>query len=120
MSTYCIDAYSRADAIADGTLIDANVGDLAEVTRQHHRYPVAMTAAVFSLMEAAVSSRKGQDYRGIWHDILHMSRYAAHVRADTYVVFRVYIGRKLHTLKAVCGPGDDAEPVITVMLEDEA
>lgn len=114
-----ISAYSRADAIDDGVLVDANVGDFAEVTRQHYRYPVAMTAAVFGLMETAVNSHQGRDYRGIWHDILHMSRYAVVQRAQTYVVFQAHIAGKLRTLRAVCGPGDDLEPVITVMLEDE-
>ena len=28
-------------------------------------------------------------------------------------------GHRLVTLKAVCGPGDDAEPVITIMLPEE-
>ncbi len=120
-----ISSYSRAQAIEDGVLVDANIGDLAEVTRQHFKYPVAMTAAVFRLMEKAVNNpRWCNDYRGVWHDILHMSKVAIVRRIDpTQHLFRVIITgtgrRKYHTLKIVCHPGDNAEPVLTVMMPNE-
>ena len=42
---------------------------------------------------------------------------------ETTHLFKVIItgtGRKkIHTLKVVCGPGDDAEPVLTIMLPEE-
>jgi len=116
--------YSRAQAIEDGVLVDATIGDLAEVTRQHYKYPVAMTAAVFALMEQAVNHPKWcNDYKGVWHDILWMSRMFPVRRWETGCLFQVVItgtGRKRkHTLKIECGPGDDAEPVLTVMLPEE-
>ena len=118
-------SYTRAQAIDDGVLVDGTIGDLAEVTRQHYKYPVAMTAAVFALMEQAVNNRKHcNDWRGVWHDILFMSRaYITRRFDDTSHLFEVIItgtGRKKkHTLKIVCGPGDDAEPVVTIMLPEE-
>lgn len=120
-----IDTYTRAQAIEDGVLVDGTIGDLAEVTRQHYKYPVAMTAAVFALMEKAVNHPKWcNDYKGVWHDILGMSKMNITRRFDpTTHLFKVIItglGRKrTHELKAVCGPGDDAEPVITIMLPEE-
>ena len=120
-----IHTYSRAQAIEDGVLIDANIGDLAEVTRQHYKVPVAMTAEVFGLIDRAVKNKRWcNDYRGVWHDILWMSRWAVIRRPDpSTVVFRVAItgvGRqKWHQLKAVCGPNDDGEPCLTVMLPNE-
>ena len=117
--------YTRAQAIEDGTLVDGTIGDLAEVTRQHYKYPVAMTATVFALMEQAVNNKKHcNDWRGVWHDILFMSiNYITRRFDDTSHLFEVIItgtGRKKkHTLKVVCGPGDDAEPVITIMLPEE-
>ncbi len=94
-----IDTYTRAQAIEDGVLVDGTIGDLAEVTRQHYKYPVAMTAAVFALMEQAVNHPKWcNDYNGVWHDILWMSRKNITRRFDpTTHLFKVIItgtGRK--------------------------
>ncbi len=120
-----ISVYTRAQAIADGVLADASTGDLAEVTRQH--FPavhVAMTAAVFALIEQAVTSPKhSNDWRGVWHDILHMSR-ACPLRVwQGGRLFRVIItgtGRKrLHTLKAVSHPDETGRPCLTIMLPEE-
>ena len=118
-------AYTRAQAIEDGVLIDATTGDLAEITRTHYKYPVAMTADVFTMIEQAVNHPKHcNDWRGVWHDICWMSRKNITHRYDaTSHLFQVTITglgrRKLHTLKIVCGPGDDAEPVLTVMMPTE-
>lgn len=118
-------SYTRAQAIEDGTLVDGTIGDLAEVTRQHYKYPVAMTAAVFALMEQAVNNRKHcNDFKGVWHDILGMSKMYITRRLDeSSHLFEVIItgtGRKrIHELKIVCGPGDDAEAVLTIMLPEE-
>ena len=117
--------YTRAQAIEDGVLVDGNIGDLAEVTRQHYKWPVAMTAAVFALMEQAVNHPKWcNDFKGVWHDILGMSKmYITRRISKSSHLFEVIItgtGRKRkHTLKVICGPGDDAEPVITILLPEE-
>jgi hypothetical protein len=120
-----ISVYTRAQAIADGVLADASTGDLAEVSAQH--FPsvhVAMTATVFALIEQAVASPKhANDCRGVWHDILHMSR-ACPVRVwQGGRLFRVIItgtGRKrLHTLKAISHPDETGRPCLTIMLPDE-
>jgi hypothetical protein len=118
-------SYTRAQAIEDGVLVDASAGDLAEVTRQHFKYPVAMTAGVHALIEQAVNHPKHcNDWRGVWHDVLWMSQRNITQRFDeTTHLFQVTITgtgrRKVHTLKAQCHPGDNAEPVITIMLPDE-
>lgn len=117
--------YTRKNALNDGTLIDGSLGDLAEVSRQH--FPgvhVAMTAAVFALMEKAVTNPKyANDWRGVWHDILYMSR-AMPVR--TWAggrLFQVIItgtGRKrYHTLKQLSGCDETGRPCITILLETE-
>ena len=118
-------AYSRAQAIEDGVLVDASTGPLAEVSRQHFRYPIAMTRAVWELIHKAVNNPKYcNDYCGVWHDICWMARQNVTKRLDpTTHLFEVIITgvgrRRYHTLKIVCGPGDDAEPVLTVMLPEE-
>ncbi|MBN2209824.1 MAG: hypothetical protein JW709_00365 [Sedimentisphaerales bacterium] len=117
-------AYTRAQAIEDGVLIDATQGDFADISRQHYKYPIAMTTAVYALIEKAVHHpRWCNDVKGVWHDILWMSRVAARSLDESTRLFQVIItgtGRKrTHTLKIVCGPGDEGEPVLTVMLPNE-
>lgn len=120
-----ISAYTRAQAIEDGVLVDGNVGDLDEVTRQHFKIPVAMTRRVFDTMERAVENKRHcNDYKGVWHDILWMSHSRCARMIDRHTsLFTVIIkgaGRQTYYhMKAVCGPGDNGEPVLTIMFQDE-
>ena len=119
-----ISSYTRAQAIEDGVLVDGMQPELAEVSRQHYKHPVAMTAAVFGLIQRAVENEKYcNDYKGVWHDVLGMRRMAAVQRWETGCLFRLIITgtgrRRNHTLKIECGPGDNGEPVMTVMMPDE-
>src|SRR5262245_41814704 len=114
-------SYGRAQAINDGVLVDANQGDFGEVSKQHFKIPVAMSNALFAIIRRAVENKKFcNDYKGIWHDILWMSRTKLAVSVDESTrYFMVHINgagrtRKFY-LKAVCGPGDNGEPVLTVM-----
>jgi hypothetical protein len=115
--------YTRAQAIEDGQLIDLSV--LApDVCCQHFKYPVACTAAVWRIIERAIENpRWCSDINGVVHDILWMSRCHARAVDESTRLFQVIIkgaGRKsLFTLKLVCGPGDGAEPVLTLMLPEE-
>jgi hypothetical protein len=120
-----IHTYSRGQAIEDGFLVDLMQDKMAEVARQHYKYPVACTAAVFEIMRKAVENpRWCNDYAGILHDMLWMSRTYRRQLDESTVLFRVIItgaGRnKYHTFKLIVGPGDDFEPVITIMLPDES
>ena len=120
-----ISIYTRQQAIEDGVLADMMQGELGEVSRQRYKYPIACTAGLFSLMRQAVEHpRWCNDYPGILHDILTMSKstYAKTLDQST-VLFEARItgtGRKcVHALKLIVGPGDDMEPVITIMLPEE-
>jgi hypothetical protein len=118
-------AYSRAQAIEDGALVD-----VSEMAREAgFAYPVAVTAAVWSTIEHIPPALKGiQDVEGRLWDVLWMARCAAKrmgAGTDT-VLFQLYMDRneggrrvRLLTLKAVCGPGDDGEPVVTIMYPEE-
>ena len=117
-----IHAYTRRQAIEDGALID-----VTETAREAgFRFPVAITAAVWAEFVAVPRGVVGQDVQGRLWDVLHMTRYAiarAPAGADAVQV-KLYVRNsnrrpKLVTLKTVCGPGGEAEPVITVMLPDE-
>ena len=117
-------SYSRKQAIEDGVLVDLGQDKMLEVCRQHYKYPIACTAAVFGIMERAVTNKKHcNDFAGVLHDMLWMSRVYKREIDPTTVAFRVKItgtGRKsVYDFKMVCGPGDDAEPVMTIMTPDE-
>ena len=128
LSNDIIYVYSRKQALEDGVQVDANIGELAEVTRQHFKYPVYMTGAVYDLIERAVNNPKWMnDWKGVWHDICWMCRQASRrLRAGESVTrFKVIIRgagkQSLYTMRAVCEAKDfdDPQPVITIMMADE-
>ena len=119
-----ISTYSRAQAIEDGVLVDLRQGELEELVQQAgFKYPVACTVEVFSecvkLTEAA--ERAGNDIKGRLWDILWMLKVAIKTARNTdRINFKVLVVRDrvrptMTDLVAVCGPGDDMEPVITIM-----
>ena len=120
-----ISTYSRAQAIADGVLVDASIGELAPISRHLYRFPVAMTAEVFAIIQAAVENKRADNsLAGVWHDIMWMSRMRVYARPDpSTVLFTVKIRgagrRQIYAFKLVCGPGDNAEPVLTLMLPEQ-
>ncbi len=106
-----ISVYTRQDAINDGDLVDLMQGELANVVRQHYKYPIACTASVWSIIETAVANPKCcNDYAGILHDMLYMSKVSYTPHGDDTRLFTVIITgvgrRKYHRFKIVCGPGD--------------
>ena len=119
-----ISSYSRAQAIEDGIMVD-----VSSVAREAGiKFPVAMTRTVWGKYVEVSEDVGCQDERGRLWDILWMFRCpAARFDGDT-LFYKLYVrnhnrerltSRDLVTLKAICGPGDDAEPVITIMLPDE-
>jgi hypothetical protein len=91
------------------------------------RYPVALTAAVWERCVAVPPGVLCQDESGRLWDVLWLL--ACAVRrggSGAEVRFGVHVRNKngdrtppLVRLKAVCGPGDRGEPVVTVMLPAE-
>lgn len=124
-----IDAYTRAQAIEDGVLVDMTQGELGAAAREAgFQFPIAMTETAFAkyvaLTPAAV--RAGNDINGRWWDILWMlKREIKTARGGTSELlfhFHCVVDRVRPTpsvLKSVCGPGDHGEPVITIMLPEE-
>lgn len=119
--------YTRAQAITDGTLIDVTTtAHEAGFTR-----PVAMTAAAWA--DAVAWTRDNaeyQDEQGRLWDVLTMAHLAIR-RSTTHdhnrVEFRVLripntpraTRPRLTTLTIHIGPGDDREPVLTIMTPTE-
>ena len=117
----CIFAYSRADAIKDGVLVD-----VSEMAREAgFRFPVALTHAAFETCVSVPANVPCQDEEGRLWDVLNVARFSIlqseHARE---VVFTPRVkndaGRaKRRQLKAVVGAGDSGEPVVTIMLPTE-
>ena len=119
-------AYTRKQAIEDGVLVD-----VSETAKEAgFKFPVALTRAVWEDCVAwtpeDTKRQTHQDEAGRLWDVVWMLSLAAkrggqEIRFSLYRVPRGGRGHKarLVTLKALCGPGDNAEPVITVMQPDE-
>jgi hypothetical protein len=115
-------SYSRADALADGVLID-----VSETAHEAGiRFPVALTAAAWEQCVAVPPGVEGQDEAGRLWDVLWMLALAARKADGSTLLFSLHVRDDnrdgtppLVTLKALCGPGDHGEPVITVMMPEE-
>jgi len=121
-----ISTYTRLQAIDDGVLID--VSDKAR--EAGFVIPVAITQAAWEdcVAWSDVDNRRQtyQDELGRLWDVLYTASLAARRggQAIRFQLFRVPRGGRgmrprLVALKAICGPGDDGEPVITIMLPSE-
>lgn len=135
-------AYTRAQAIADGVLVDITETDAYR--ESGFRFPVAMTDGAYHACIVAggkwvpaipakdesgyevLELPGGQSVDGRLWDVLTMLRFGIRKAGNTdRVTFAVLVdvnGDGRHeTVKlwSLCGPGDNAEPVITIMLEGE-
>lgn len=117
-------AYTRAQALADGVLVDAS--DLAR--EAGYVFPVALTETLFHsyIVPELDLVAEGQSIQGRLWDLLFVLRFAiAKARDNDTILFSVLFLMSRDAdpvpidLKAICGPGDDGEPVITAMLVDE-
>lgn len=117
---------TRAQLINDGDLVDLMTlsPEVAAVCKQHFKYPIAVSRAVFEIMQKAVENKRwSNDYAGIVHDMLWMCKARGRSVSESKRYFTVIIngaGRtKFHNFELTVGPGDNAEPVITIMLPGE-
>ncbi len=118
-----ISRYTRAEALADGVLVDVS-GTAREAGI---RYPVAFTRAAWDRCIAVPTGVVLQDEAGRLWDVCWMLRLAIG-RSDggPLVRFGVHVRNDnrertppLVRLKGLCGPGDDGKPVITILLPEE-
>jgi hypothetical protein len=121
---HVVHRYSRAQALADQVLVD-----ISDVARDAGiRYPIAVTATAWALAvdltdaaRAAGCDRVGRTWDVCWMLRWAMANAAPHVDDLQFrvLVVRDQIEPTLVTLRAICGPGDDGEPVITVCIPEE-
>lgn len=121
-----ISVYSRSEALSDGVLID--VTKLAK--EAGFRMPVAVTSALWNKINEIPKSYSYQDKKGRLWDVLYMAALNARRSTGSVINYRIIMhhevdssrGKRIKSnidLKAVCGPGDKGEPVITIMLLNE-
>ena len=120
-------SYTRKQAIEDGVLVDMT----AWAKETGFRIPVACTATIWHqyVVPPKDTRELGQSERGRGHDLLWMLYNAIraskrHGEADDRLLYKVIFLQTPHrqetvTLKAICGPGDNGEPVITITCPDE-
>ena len=90
------------------------------------RWPVALTRAAWERCVSVPPGVACQDEAGRLWDVVFLLALAARRSSGPEVRFGVRVRNDnrdrtppLVRLKAVCGPGDDGEPVLTVMLPGE-
>ena len=117
---YC---YTRADALRDGLLVD--VSDFAH--EAGFAIPVAVTRAAYDSYIVPSNSLRsdGQSTEGRLWDMLRILWITAKRNGGSTVLFSVLFimdsvaGPEPIELKAMCHPGDNHEPVVTIMLPSE-
>ena len=117
-----IHRYTRADALRDGVLIDVS----ATANEAGIRFPVALTRAAWEQCVTIPPGVVCQDEAGPLWDVLFLLACAVRGGGGSEVRFGVHVRNDnrdrappMVRLKALCGPGDQGEPVVTVMMHDE-
>jgi len=122
-----ISSYSRLQAISDGYLVD--VSDVAK--EAGFKFPVALTRAVWNDCvewdHKDTERQTHQDQEGRLWDVVYMAANASRQSTTDELIYQLYRiprgGRiknsALITLKSHIGPGDNGEPVITIMKPSE-
>ena len=134
-----ISSYSRAQAIEDGVLVD-----ISALTREVGlRYPVAVSTGVFAVLAPWTNGSQGdvskpvegqplyglgQSFEGRVWDLLVILLYEIRNGRDRgrvdfapqFLMPGMAQDRPVPIqMYALCGPGDEGEPVITIMLPGE-
>ena len=115
-----ISSYSRSQAIEDGALVD-----VSRMAREAGiKAPICMTRAAWSLCVSVPRGVECQDEKGRLWDVLWMLRCNIRGTPGCEIRYTVLVRNDNRrprpvSLKAIMGPGDNAEPVITIMLPDE-
>ena len=124
-----VSTYTRADALSDGVLVDA--GPMAQ--EASFKVSVALTIAAWNdcvaWTDADSDQQTCQDQSGRLWDVLMMALYRIRstIEPANLLLFKLYrvprdgesTNARETTLKLIAGPGDQGEPVITIMLPNE-
>jgi hypothetical protein len=111
-----IHTYSRAEAIADGMLVDVTV----PARRLGILYPLAVSARAW----AALVEYPGADQTWALQSVLcvvvaQLRRARAAGQEGDRLPFQVQRRGRPQAVVLHCGPGDDLDPVLTLLLDGE-
>lgn len=122
-----IHSYTRQDALDDGTLID-----VSKIAREAgFKVPVAIKDTVHNMITPTEEEKSfGQDYEGRLWDIFSCLKMSIRINSNRRIIKFYFLmqeknpGSKRMTmdrkyLKAIIGPGDNHETVLTIMLPNE-
>jgi hypothetical protein len=117
-------AYTRADALRDGTLIDVTT----TAREAGFAWPVALTAALWKDIQdipqrlAGIASVEGRLWDVLWMGRLAARRLGPDQPTCRYELLMQVGSSRKHSywVKAVVGPGDDGAPVVTLMQPNES
>ena len=116
-------SYTREQAIADGVLID-----VTETAKEAgFLFPVAITCAAWNqyIVPSEPLKEMGQSVDGrLWDMLMMLRQYSLSSNGESemifiFIVLNEKIEHQIVKLKSICHPGDNLEPVITVMLPNE-
>lgn len=113
-------AYSHAQALADGVLVD--VCQMAK--EAGFKFPAAITSDLYARLTSEEREQaQGQSYKGRLWDVLWMASLAARKSRTDRISFKVLLAETNGSnhlnphhirLRCVTGPGNEGEPVITL------
>lgn len=118
--------YTRAQAIADGELVDVTV----VAQEAGIAFPAAVTRALWADIAAIPTERPLEDIAGRLWDVLWMGACAMRGADGSSLTYQLILnlagaiysedqGGPLYTVRVICGPGDDGAPSLTFMRPDE-
>ena len=115
-------SYTRAQALEDGVLVDvSDVGREAGIS-----LPIALTQRVWAEVVIPWGHLEQSETGRLWDILWVFATRAKHFKGDTMrFVLKLKMGvnpsanGRIVDLKAMIGPGDNGEPVITIMHPDE-
>ncbi|MEI1280257.1 DUF6573 family protein [Leptospira venezuelensis] len=122
-----IDSYTRAEAIKDGGLIDLSNGEFSHLVKRIYKYPLAVTAGVWHEIRWIVENSNDQvSFENVIEVMLKATILnKTKVIDESSHLFRLNLsiqdlpGPSYRDFKIICGPGDNASPVLTILLPEE-
>ena len=119
-------SYSREQAIEDGVLVA--FPEMQELAKEAgFTLPLALSAIVWNLVEPTGKAKEhGECWKGRLWDVFTMLRHAIQgsKKGESLIEFQVIFtnhagAKETKTLWAQVGPGDNREPVLTIMLPED-
>lgn len=117
---YLISSYTRADAIADGELIEI---DRAVLQEAGISLPGVLSAPLLASLEPTPAEEKiGQSFSGRLWDVLMVFRALAKGSDESRLAFHIIVATETGFIEqgvvVVCGPDDAGAPCLTFMTPD--